>query len=77
MIYLRRILPVLRNKAEMSLAERLKILHGNADLVVRRSSMDVFYLYHKETRDVVENIVRIVEQYLLVPLRIDVPLHHE
>ena len=77
MIHLCWILPVLRNKAKVCLAERLKILHRNANLIVWRSSMNVSYLYHKETGDVVEDIVGIVEQYLLVPLRIDVPLHHE
>lgn len=77
MIYLSWILPVLRNKAKMRLAERLKILHRNANLIIWRGSMDVFNLYYKEARDVIENVVEIVEQYLLVPLWIDIPLHHE
>ena len=77
LIDLSRVLPVLRNKAKMGLVERLEILHGNANLVIWSSSMNVSYLYHKEPGDMVDHIVRIMEQDLLVPLRADVPLDHE
>ena len=39
--------------------------------------MNISYLNHKEAGDVVDHIVRIVEQDLLVPLRVDVPLDHQ
>ena len=76
-VQLRRILSVLRSKSKMSRAERQEMLHRNANLVVGCGSMNVSYLDHEEAGDAVEHIVGIVEQYLLVPLRINIPLNHE
>ena len=70
------VLPVLRSQAEVRLHERLEVFHGNGDLVVRRRPVYILDLHNEEARQSVDDIWRIVEYDLLIPLRVDVALDH-
>lgn len=76
LIALRRVLSVLRSQAEVRLHERLEEFHGNGDLVIRRRPVHILNLHDEEARQGVDDIWRIVEQDLLIPLGVDVALNH-
>ena len=56
--------------------KRLEVLHGDVHLVYHPLSIMILDLHNKVARLKVQYILGVMVQDLLVPIGVDIPLHH-